>query len=69
MSDLLSIIREVEAECHEKRLFPVCASLIDVRDRYPPEKRDKLSEELERLKREGKVKTWEAINDIMIQMI
>ena len=69
MSDLLPILKEFEGVCKQDNIYPVCTPLIQLRNRFPSDKQEWLSMEIKRLRKEGKIRVWNAINDLMIQII
>lgn len=69
MSDLFSILNEFEEACKQDNRYPVCTPLLQLKNRFPSDKQEWLSMEIKRLKKEGKIRVWNAVNDLMIQMI
>jgi len=69
MSDLLPILKEFEGACKQDNRYPVCTPLIQLKNRFPSDKQEWLIMEIKKLKKEGKIRVWDAVNDLMIQMI
>lgn len=69
MSDLFPILKEFEGVRKQDNIYPVCTPLLQLRSRFPSDQQEWLSMEIKRLKKEGKIRVWNAINDLMIQII
>ena len=69
MSDLFPILKEFEGVQTGYILSCLRTPLIQLRNRFPSDKQEWLSMEIKRLRKEGKIRVWNAINDFMIQII
>lgn len=64
---ILDIIDSIESKRREAKIFPVCATFIEVSNACTEEQRKCLKEALNRLYIDGKILVWDGINDTIIQ--
>lgn len=64
---LTDIIKEIERGRREAKIWPVCATFIEIWSKCTPEQRKTLRADLNRLYVDGKIKVWKGINDKIVQ--
>ena len=64
---VLSIIDTIEGGRREAKIWPICATFLEIRSKCTPEQRKTVRNDLNKLYIKGKIKVWKGINDLIVQ--
>ena len=65
---LIDIIKEIERGRREAKIWPICATFIEILNKCTPEQRKTLRADLNKLYIDGKIKVWKGINDLIVSL-
>ena len=64
---LIDTIKEIERGRREAKIWPVCATFLEIRSKCSDMEEKQLREALNKLYVDGRIKVWKGINDLIVQ--